>query len=1167
MATSGSQEKKAIPRFASFKPRPAPPDNDRPSEAPSRERVESEDKSRHRSRHRSKHTSYHRHRSRSRDRKGDRRDSRHPRKEISRRDKEHVREPTPLSSDVVRDPTGDPSNIYVIDRKGDKFTLVYGTIHRYSVPHYYRIGRGRVLGLPPNYRIDRETIGENEIVVKSETTRADSSKTRSKRLLSKSEKSRPRLLRVRPTSFVNDPIASSKDFVPLSDSRQRQDDGIAGGLDAEDETYGYRSIHGKLKPEEDLPSDLEPLTDSELSGEEAARQDPDWDIKQQNVELSRGVEECPTDVDAWLRLIDHQETVLRGSSKQSSSLTSAEQKSLADIKISLYEKALKKIGQGSSRDRLLIGLLEEGTKLWDTKKVLAQWHSTLRANSHYINLWVKYLDFRQTEFLNFTHGQCLATFVECLRLNKTSPDGPEKTRVQMYLFLRLTLFLREAGYAEQATGLWQGILELAFFRPQAVDVHMVTDEVLSAFTDFWDSEVARLGELGAKGWKNRNAALFDPKIFEPQSHLDSRSMFASWTACERERMLIAQLPARSLDEPEDDPYRVVLASDLTEFLSLASLPGSTFELVEAFIYFSHLPPIITVHNCRTTGRWMGDSFLRNDISAASYANLNDWLPTADTTTESCISPTTFPYQYFVHDYDTYFADPETWFSSFNAWLKATSDPAFSVVRDWARRTLRLLVDANSLNEHLAEYTVAVEFACNAKEAKRYAKSLLKKRSSSLQLYNAYALMERRDRNHAAADHVWATAISMSKSFPNEQRVDSVLLWRTWIWELLEARNIAHAAHLLASMPQGNIDLKTFPDASQQPSFSATNQLKIRNYLSETQESAIANRKPSIIKACTDCQAILTYLGDAQDVNEALEAYTFTINRLSALPNPDSDPTQTFIAYTTELLHQARAKLLYYHLRTSTLYKPAAIRSVLNESVASFPHNTITLSLFAWNESRFRIEERVRNIMRDITTITTTSTSSHSPNDTNAIPLTSYLFSIYTELNRPTYAGSTLHSVRAAFEKAIGDQNSSSSTLTPAYSSSSSTSTGRTSITLWKLYILFELSRSEITRAKRVFYRAMRACPWSKDILMLAFTHLREDIVAGKGENGKGMNFHELRHVYNVLVEKELRIHVDIERELDEMAMKMEGERGAEFGMPISMPDDGGSGDENGVMQV
>ncbi|KAL4913765.1 NRDE-2, necessary for RNA interference-domain-containing protein [Aspergillus aurantiobrunneus] len=1154
MDSSGSQEKKAIPRFSSFKPRPAPPDNDQPPELPSRERVETDDRSKHRSKHRSKLRSRHGHRSRPREHRGDRKETHRARKETGHRDKKLTREPTPPSRHTTKEPTRDSSDLYVVDRKGDKYNLIYGTIHRYSVPHYHRVGRGRVLGLPPNYRIDRETIGENEIVVRSDTTRADFSKARSKRLLSKSEKSPPRLLRVRPSSFAEDPITSSRDFVPLRDSRLRQHDVIPGLSDTEDEKYGYRSIHGKLKPNEGLPSDLEAVSDTQSSGEEAARQDPDSDIKQRNVELSRGVEQRPTDVEAWLRLIDHQETVLRGSAKQSRTLTNAEQISLADIRISLYERALKKLGQGFGRDHLLIGLLEEGSKLWDTKKLLAQWHSTLKANSQYIRLWVRYLDFRQTEFLNFTHDRCLATFAECLRLNRTSPDSAEKVCVQMYLFLRLTLFLREAGYMEQATGLWQAILELTFFQPQDMGTNTSADQVLSAFSDFWDSETARVGEIGARGWRNSSAALFDPRVFEPQCHLNPRSMLASWTACEQERMLNAQLPARSLDEPEDDPYRVVLSSDLRKFLPLAWLPGSTSELVDSFLYFCQLPPIITVKNSRTTGHWMGDSFLRNHLAATSYANLEDWLPTSGMNRDSGISrPTIFSDQHFVHGLDTYFADPETWFFSFNAWLKATSDPACSAVRDWVRRTLRLLVDAMPSNEDLAEYTVAVEFVCDAKEAKKFAKSLLKKRSSSLRLYNVYALIERRGGNHAAADHVWATAISMSKSFSDEQRVDSVVLWHTWIWELLEARNTAHAAHLLFAMPLNNIDLKTSPDVSRYPSFSATNLLKMRSYISETQESAIANRKPNIIIACTDCQAILTYVTHAQDLDKSLEPYFSTIQRLSTLPKSDS--TKIFQSYTTELLHQARARLLYYHHRTSTLYKPPHIRTILTESITQFPHNTITLSLFAWNESRFRIEERVRDIMRDITTTSTASQFDGVP-----IPITSHLFSIYTELNRPTYAGSTLHSARAAFEKAIGNKNASSTSSSPT----TSTSTGRSSISLWKLYILFELSCNDIARAKSVFYRAMRACPWSKDILMLAFSHLREDVVRERRSDsgmtplrkGEGMDFHELRHVYNVLVEKELRIHIDIERDLDELAVNME-QNSAAPGIPISMPDDPG----------
>lgn len=79
--------------------------------------------------------------------------------------------------------------------------------------------------------------------------------------------------------------------------------------------------------------------------------------------------------------------------------------------------------------------------------------------------------------------------------------------------------------------------------------------------------------------------------------------------------------------------------------------------------------------------------------------------------------------------------------------------------------------------------------------------------------------------------------------------------------------------------------------------------------------------------------------------------------------------------------------------------------------------------------------------------------------------------------------------------------------------------------------------------------------------MLAFSHLRADVVESRhpasSRRGDGMGFDELRRVYNVLVEKELRIHVDIEDQLDELAEKMQ--RSA--GLPFSMPDDADSGDE------
>lgn len=288
-------------------------------------------------------------------------------------------------------------------------------------------------------------------------------------------------------------------------------------------------------------------------------------------------------------------------------------------------------------------------------------------------------------------------------------------------------------------------------------------------------------------------------------------------------------------------------------------------------------------------------------------------------------------------------------------------------------------------------------------------------------------------------------------------------------------------------------------------------------------------------AYTDCLAILAYLSHSLDLSQALETYGIGLNMLSTSPML----TQAFKAFTIQLLHQTRAKLLHYHMRTSNLYKPAQVRSVLGESIAFFPHNTIFLSLFSWNESRFRIEERVRDVMRDITRATQ-PTDSHT---SRAVPITTHLFSIYTELNRPVYAGSTLHSTRAAFEKAIGDVN------TRANAWSSDASTARTNLTIWKLYILFEVSHNEIQRAKDAFYRGMRACPWSKQLIMLAFTHLRADLHVG------GMGFEELRRVYNVLVEKELRVHVEIEDLLEQISTKNMQTTTDSLGLPFQLPND------------
>ena len=72
--------------------------------------------------------------------------------------------------------------------------------------------------------------------------------------------------------------------------------------------------------------------------------------------------------------------------------------------------------------------------------------------------------------------------------------------------------------------------------------------------------------------------------------------------------------------------------------------------------------------------------------------------------------------------------------------------------------------------------------------------------------------------------------------------------------------------------------------------------------------------------------------------------------------------------------------------------------------------------------------------------------------------------------------------------------------------------------------MFEVSRGGDAdgRAKAVYWRAVRACPWVKELYLLAFEYLRE-----------GMGDEELRGVYEMMEEKGLRVHVALEDYVEE----------------------------------
>lgn len=92
---------------------------------------------------------------------------------------------------------------------------------------------------------------------------------------------------------------------------------------------------------------------------------------------------------------------------------------------------------------------------------------------------------------------------------------------------------------------------------------------------------------------------------------------------------------------------------------------------------------------------------------------------------------------------------------------------------------------------------------------------------------------------------------------------------------------------------------------------------------------------------------------------------------------------------------------------------------------------------------------------------------------------------------------------------------------------------RSSPGLWKFYLLWvsenekQLSKNGRTKslAKDIWYRALRACPWAKELYVVGFEILGKDA---------DIEFEELRSTWRVMGEKELRVHVDLEDEFEDI---------------------------------
>ncbi|KAI2626676.1 DUF1740-domain-containing protein [Hypoxylon sp. NC1633] len=967
----------------------------------------------------------------------------------------------------------DRDALFFYDKRGDPLIWRYGGNDRREIPHYRRLGSGRILGADGYMRIDHSR-NRDEFFIQTYHEGRSLLGSDKKTILAKGghHKSIPiRVRRDQPQTGT-----TTEDFVPLTSSRKRK----RGGAESEDPLSegepSYRSILGKGKIHEHSDSDAD--SSSIVSSTDLA-QDPD-PAKLKTTELTRKALDHPKNIDAWIELVDHQDTLLGRDP------TAAEVKSYADIKLSMLEQAYPNATTDPQREVLQLRIMREGLKIWDAKTISRRWEKALEEHGSSSELWKGYINFQQSRLSTFQYENIKQLYIQQLRrlemeslTKKLDSDRLQIYEKMVYLFLRATRFISDAGYAELAVATWQATLELTFARPSPPSNQPPEVKIPPSFLNFWETEVPRIGEEAAQGWAafERSGGTIEPpepKTSDVSISPTTRDGFKAWSIVEQHRSRAATNPARTLDDgAEDDPYRVVMFADIQDlilYLPTKDIPHIQNLLLDAFLMFCQLPPAFSSIDAQDMLR---DVFLIRDPASLIISEEQN-TKTLD----------------FSHDYSRMNISPEVlfplprWFTC----MKKIRDDVPADQYQWIATTLKQLVHTFGVRD-LAPYYLSFHSLNEPGNEKKTAKALLKQDPTNAKLYLGYSILEWAKGNKDSARNTLAAATSL-KSISIHHKV---FLGVAAAWMGLEDCDLAKSVLQLCAL--SNDDTST-PPTLESPAASAAQILKGRQFLSSNREylSSSGDVENAVIYA--EGLTLLEYLTRQSNKEPSSESQGDIWSAIAVVSDFSDELVSRGLASSSphERLLQSAARLLYHHAIRGP-FRLGFLHEQLSKYISFFPRNTIFLNLFAWREARLSIDDRVRSELDKVVLL--------EPNDC----VTSRVFAIRHEART-----GNVNTTRAAFERALESEAC------------------KNHPGLWISYIRFCHESQELrSKAKSVFYRALQCCPWSKEVFMEAFATLARD-----------MDSSELKSVYNALCDKGLRVHVEMEEFVEKWRKEQKG---------------------------
>ncbi|KAI9022559.1 NRDE-2, necessary for RNA interference-domain-containing protein [Hyaloraphidium curvatum] len=788
-----------------------------------------------------------------------------------------------------------------------------------------------------------------------------------------------------------------------------------------------------------VPLDLGP--DVDVSMEELNEQQQAA-FRKESESLGKRLIEDSKDYRTWKALLDLQDR-LAGTSTRGSSYRLV----IAEKKLAICERAFVSL---PDHDGLWLEYLKIGTAVWDTQTVLTNWDRALAAAPNSYLLVLEYLAFRQTNAATFNCSECVEAFGEFLQrqLPKESAAARKLTRAKIYAFARVCYLLRESGYVERAIAAIQAMLEVTFRRPPSLG-SSGWQGVMDAFEDFFESSSPRFGDHSSAGWASF-AATTGSTPDDADDDLPSASEGPSddeddWWEAEQRADSGRWVPKRAATNVRD-PNAIVVMEDVRPLLFPVHGPALQAELLTACLRFLGLP--VTVGWDSTSDLEHDDPFLCNSIA--------DELISADL--DSIAPNLAFVASYpQTEDYAAYRDPPFAWTAEAirnSRMLQRPGTLAFA-----SNLLQQVLAVSDALRISLCAILLAFEFALSPKRGSKLAKQMLKVHRDDISLWAAYAGAEKAFGRPDDARNVLIAAIQLGQSMGTAADRDLArLVFSLADLELTARRKeaaLSAIVHLaLGKHLSGPEALESVPSP---PQVLKARKIFAQRHADVMGRGSLEGSDASHAARLVAIRGWLEYL--AEGLDDACAVFSGALQALRSSGRSTS--------FLSELLFQEYLRLLLFHERAASSGRLGESQKVLQEALALFPKNTAFLGLYFEGSSAV-LASRSRwsfdiELKREMSSFFVT-----------AYPVVAELQSQSRNANL----------VRTLLGNCIERQRSAS--LRSAIRCGLTCSSNRPSSALWMVFIRFELSQGRFSDAKQLFWRAVRECPWSKDLYMMPF---------------------------------------------------------------------------------